>query len=1603
MAQETLFTPRARGGSAIVDGENDALPLRAELFSIGQLEHHARTLAGWHTLSTAKKPGPDLLLPRLAHNERMFARAYALITEAVGRGRRITPAAEWFIDNWPLLEEQIRTARLHLPRGYSRELPRLANSTSLPTTTTTTTKAKKTATTPRVYQLAFELVSHSHGRIDEDALHAFIAAYQAVTPLRLGELWAIPIMLRLALLEELRRVVANVTAGRRERERARFWIKKMIEVPADRREDVVLVLAELVRESPKLTDAFVSELATRLQAQGSTLSIASSWLEQRLAEQGRNVAQVFQLASQSQAKDQVSIGNSIGGLRFLSATDWQAFVEAHSVVDIALRTDPTGVYPTMDFATRDRYRHAVEAFARRSLHQRHSELDVANVALAMAEKARVDRRPVEEGHVGYWLIDAGQRALADAINLDVDLRERARRFTDRHAFTIYTAGICMLTVMMSALVMAGGHGFDHGVVVAISIALLLITALSQLATAAVQWRVTSKMTPRLLARLDFRTGIPAQHATLVAVPCMLSDVEEVDSLVEALQLRWLANRDAHLQFALLTDFKDAVTEVTADDAVLLARARDGIARLNAQQVGNGDIAVFLLLHRPRRFNAAEGMWMGHERKRGKLEDLNLTLRGATDRFEVAVGDVATLRGVRYVIALDSDTQLPRDAGRRLVETMAHPLNKPVYDESLGRVVRGYSILQPRVGVSMASAARTRFAQLFAGEPGIDPYTRAVSDVYQDLFSEGSFIGKGIYDVDMLQKALAGRFPDNRVLSHDLLEGAYARCGLLSDVMLIEEQPGAHRVDLSRRSRWVRGDWQIASWLLPRVPTGTAKTSRHALSPLSRWKIADNLRRSVVAPSLLVLLALGVIGGGDSALVAAVAVLAVVFIPGLFSSLTALVRRPEQMSFARYLPDVARELLLQLLRDVLALSWLPVDAALSLGAIVRATVRLLITHRQMLQWRTAADATRSGRQDFFGAFTLLWASPVAAIIGFLLVSSLQPVLLPLASPLFVLWSIAPAWSWWLGLPLTRTTAELDDNEVLFLRQLARRTWRFFEVFCTDVDHHLVPDNFQEDPPQGIAHRTSPTNIGLSLTANLAAFDFGYVGVDVVVDNTTKTLATLDRLPRHRGHFYNWYDTRTLEPLLPLYVSTVDSGNLAGHLITLAAGLDALVDEPLLRPKLIDGLTDTLGLYAEASVDDDNNAALQAVRALLTAETRTLSTTVTLLTTLVVLVSQLPHSDDGDDAMWAAALLAQTNDALVELHHSAPWTTLEHALTPELRAIVDAPFSRRALATGALLAIVSDDGRQVPSIVRDAVVLGVARSDQQIQALRALAVRARDFAVMDFEFLYDKSRRLLSIGKNIVDGRLDQSFYDLLASEARLASYIAIAQGQLNQDHWFSLGRSLTTSSGIPALLSWSGSMFEYLMPLLIMPSWPRTLLDETYRGVVKRQIEYGADNNLPWGVSESGYNKTDAQQNFQYRAFGVPGLGYKRGLAEDLVVAPYASVMALMVDPIAACANLRRLQSEGRLTNFGFYEAIDYTAARMPPGKVSVVVRSFMAHHQGMSMLSLAYLLLDQPMQRRFLADPAMHATELLLQERVPKTVPIDPHPAEVSSRPAATA
>lgn len=1591
----------------------DEVPSRLALLSADQRAEHSKALAATHQL----KPGRsrNRLLAQLAEDEGVLFAVHALLVEDIEAERQITPAGEWLLDNFYVIEEQIRTARRHLPKEYSQELPHLLNTAS--------------AGFPRVYDISLAAISYGDGRMEPQSLRDVVIAYQSVTSLNLGELWAIPIMLRLTLINKIQNIASVIAVNRKERINANSWADQMIAVAVQDPKNLILLVADMARSTPALTSAFVAELIRRLRGLGPALALPITWIEQRLSENEITIEQLVRTENQLQAANQVSMSNCIGSLRTLDATNWREFVEATSHVEHTLAHDPAHAYAAMDFVTRDRYRHVVEKLAKASAY---AENDVAGKALDLARaatestnqsapghtspSAAVHATPRDRGtHVGYYLIDKGLPQLEQALAISLPLLARLARVCRRCPLTLYAGSIALLTGLFTAAFVVQACRDSASMWVLSIIGLLALAGSSHLAFALVNWMSSLIVTPHLLPRLDFSKGIPSALRTLVVIPAMLTDKAAIRTLITDLEVRFLANRDPHLSFALVTDFLDADQQTLPDDAALVAFARKKIEALNRNYAAShGD--YFFLFHRPRLWNAQEQVWMGYERKRGKLADINRYVQGeAHDAFLCVVGDTSVLSTVKYVIALDADTQLPRDSARQFIGTMAHPLNTPVYDATQQRVVSGYGILQPRVVPSLAGSSRSHYAQLCTSDIGIDPYTRATSDVYQDVFGEGSFIGKGIYDLAVFETALHGRFPDNTILSHDLLEGCYARSGLISDVHLYEDAPTRYGMDVSRRHRWIRGDWQIARWVLPSIPGPDGTSCANPISALSRWKIFDNLRRSLTAAALLGLLLFGW-GVSSTPVLWSLAVIGLVMLPPLFCSAVSMLQKSADMTFWQHLSTSVRMAPKQWSHAAFSLVCLPYEALFSLDAIGRTLWRMCVSHRRMLEWSPFANAQGHTPIHLYSALRRMWVVPSMALFGMGLlafnpVSGLDSLAV---SPLLVLWLVSPCIIWWVSKPLPLPHDTLTEAQHAFLRKLARKTWNFFETFVGPDDNWLPPDNYQEQPVARTAHRTSPTNMGFALLANLSACDFGTITTGTLLARTQNTLTAMHALERYNGHFYNWYDTQSLQPLSPLYVSSVDSGNLVGHLLTLRAGLAEIPRKAVISPRIFTSLEDTLSVACDAIPAEHKKAwdtsvpleqLQEMVHVLVVSPPATLTAAHAALqhVSLSARETALSFTAEAADSMaqaheWLRAFVRQCDAVLDEYSLFFPWIGLAPAhldlrAFPELDVMMSVHevasvdtlnLQQRTMGQGA-----PDAGHRAPTadstaMLREYLATASAHARQRLDTVQDLQRQCGLFSQVEYGFLYDAERQLLTIGYNVNENRVDAGYYDLLASEARLASFVAIAQGMLPQESWFALGRLLTSSGGEPILLSWSGSMFEYLMPLLVMPNFQHTLLGETCKAAVSRQIAYGQSRTVPWGVSECGYNAFDAALNYQYRAFGVPGLGLKRGLAADLVIAPYASALALLVAPGEACANLERLAAAGIERPYGMYEAIDYTPSRLPRGQSYGVVKSFMAHHQGMSLLALAHLLLDAPMQKRFAADPQCQATMLLLQERVPE-------------------
>ena len=1387
-------------------------PLRDELLSIERLEERARALAARFTLDPNPRRIARNLLPRFDDNAHFLRAAYLTLADDVHQGAFIAPAAEWLLDNFHLVAAQILDVKQNLPRGYYRELPKLA--------------LRELAGNARIYAIAVELIRHSDSRLDARQLARFMNSYQVVAPLTIGELWAWPSMLKLALIENLRRLVEETLDARRARRAADAYVAHMDAAGASS-----LPTPPLPSEP---STAFVVQLLARVREYGAALTPVRTALDSHMAGQERSAEDAIRGEHQLQASAQVSVANLVTSLRLCSTIDWSQYFESVSLVERALQRDPAGVYGNMDFLSRDSYRQAIEHLAEPS---GEAQVRVALRAVESARQAAESGQTTDRAaHVGHHLVGAGRAGL----EIDVAYRPRAglrlRRLLLGHATLVYLGSIVVVTALVVSAGVAYVRAENASLFAQIVTALFLILPASEVANAFIQHFIHRVVPPRRLPRLELLAGVPEDARTMVVVPTLLVSVAGANELCAHLEVLALANLDPRIHFAILGDFADAPARDMPDDEPILAAARAGIAALNAR-LGDEPAGRFFLFNRRRQWNPSESVWMGWERKRGKLEEWNRLLRGATDTtYTVQVGDLAVLPSVRFCLTLDTDTSLPRDTARKLIGILLHPLNRPHFDPASGRVDEGYGILQPRVSVTMASAAGSLFARLYAGHTGVDPYTTAVSDTYQDLFGEGIFTGKGLYDVDAFMAALEGRVPENALLSHDLFEGVYARTGLVTDIEVVDDYPSSVLAHARRQHRWVRGDWQILWWLLPFVPT-RAGLARNRLPLISRWKILDNLRRSLLGPATVMLLLAAWAGlPGSPAIWTAAIVGALCFplTPLVFEAMGGPGAREPWRMFIR---TVASDATTALAQVALQLTFLAQEAYERTHAIALTLVRLTTTRRRLLEWQTAAAvaARSAGARRFLVEMA---ASPAIAAGAIVVLAVLRPAALPVAALVLLVWLGAPLVAYALSRPVLPSGRDLDDEDRRYLRLVAEKTWRYFATFMGAEDHALPPDNVQEFPERRVAHRTSPTNIGMGLLATMAAHDLGFIEAGEMAERIDATLTTMEGLERYEGHLLNWYDTVTLAPLPPLYVSTVDSGNLAGALMALAQGLDEL-------------------------------------------------------------------------------------------------------------------------------------------------------------GLNELARRATAFADgMSFKILYDAERQILSIGYRLADadgpGKLDKSYYDLLASEARLASFIGIAKGELPEKHWFHLGRLVVAVGGTPTLLSWSATMFEYLMPLLVMKRNPGTLLGETCAMAVRRQVEYAAARQVPWGISESAYNLIDRLDNYQYKAFGVPGLGLKRGLGDELVVAPYATALAALIHPAAAAKNLRRLAAEGLDGEFGFYEAIDYTRRTADDAAAGTVVKTFMAHHQGMTLVALANALAGDPMVRRFHADPRVQATELLLQERLPRHAPMNP-------------
>ena len=1485
--------------------------ISAEIFGRERFNQHAHSLAETQTV-TDSPVSVYSFIDRLDENSAAVRRNYEDVLGAVEAGKSVTPAAEWLIDNYHLVEQHVHQTRADLPPGFYRQLPKLAEG--------------HLAGHPRIFGVVWAYVAHTDSHFDPVSLTDFINAYQDVQPLSIGELWATAISLRLILIENMRRIADRIVLARRGRDAA----DKLADALSDVDETTTSFDAVLKKAGhPDVTPAFAVQFILRSREQAHLTAAALDWVKHKSAEAGFSFDNVVSVEHHRQGAANVTIRNIVTSLRLISDVNWETWFDTVSVVDRLMRTHAD--YSAMDFPSRTLYRTAIEEIARGSIGD---EQAVARRALA--------RDGVDPG---YHLIGAGRKQFERDLGFKPPFLRRWRDRLRSAGLRGYLAAIGVAAALM--LLAALWPLFNSGIALTL---LILVAALgvfpaSDLAVAIINFAMTKILNATALPGFALRDGVPSHLRTIVVIPMLLTSHDDVDDMVGRLEVHYLSNADGDLYFALLTDWTDAETEHRPSDEPLLQQAVAGIEQLNARHLTNR----FLLLHRGRKWNPAQVTWMGWERKRGKLHELNRLLRGENDTSFVKI--VSTVpHDVRYVITLDADTRLPRDAARRLIGKMAHPLNQPRFDAEKGRIVEGYGILQPRVTPSLPVGRQgSEFQRIYSATRGIDPYVFTVSDVYQDLFGEGSFAGKGIYDIDAFEAAIRHKIPENTMLSHDLFEGIFARAALVTDVEVVEEYPERYAVDASRQHRWTRGDWQLLPWMTSPVRSG--------LPALGLWKLVDNLRRSLTPPAVVVsLLIVWLFAPFTVSLWWTAFILASMFLPHLLPLLSSAVSREKSARLSDTLSSFFEDLGNSLTQCAANVVFLAHRAGLMADAIVRTLYRLSISHKYMLEWTTAAQASSGHRNGLHNSYSLMASSAIAGFLTLAIAAYRGGNHWMMLIPLALAWFAAPALAWHISKSqLTEDTQASTVEDYRNLRRVARRTWRFFATFVTAQENMLPPDNFQEAPLPVVAHRTSPTNIGLYLLAVASAREFGWIGLADCLAKIEATMATIKRLEKFNGHLYNWYDTRDLRPLDPKYISTVDSGNLAGHLIALSNICLQWILVPADQRESLVGIEDSLDVLKEDySLIPNDRRNLKPLR-------RQFENQVSVLRQSLRAAAEKPETIAIkliELALQAANLRATLVAMAAALN--TPQTAHLLDLAEDLRASIESHFSDTNVANAQLR-----------------------------QRLANVSTEARALAMeMEFGFLFEPQRQLLSIGYRVPEAMRDESCYDMLASEARLASFFAIAKGDLRTRHWFRLGRSVTAVRGGAVLMSWSGSMFEYLMPSLVMRAPANGLLEQTTRLIVQRQIDYGRQNRTPWGISESAFNARDIEFTYQYSNFGVPGLGLKRGLADNLVIAPYATGLAAMVAPHAAALNYDLLASEGARGDYGFYEALDYTSARVRKGETRSMVRAYFAHHQGMTIVAILNAVKNGEMRKHFHEEPIIRASELLLQERAPRIVPI---------------
>lgn len=1404
-----------------------------------QLEKYLEMLASDHVLKE-KSDRNTYPIPRMQENFAIITEVYNLLNEHIKLKIPIHPAGEWLLDNYYVIEETVKSIEKELTLKKYTNFLGIANGINYGFA--------------RIYVLATEIVSYTDSNITRDLLTELLKSYQEKKKLNMEEIWNIGIFLQIALIENIRNICERIYSA----ELQKYKVESIIERLVENKQKEELRFNKLgeyktkVKEYGEMKYPFIEYMSFRLKSYGKKAYPFLNILEEQVNKMGIEVSEVIKKEHFDIAVKKVSMGNSITSIKAIQRINFIDIFEEINQVDEILKQDPANVYDKMDYKTKIYYRNTIKELSKKT---KISEIYIAKKCLELAQG-----KDGKKAHIGYYLIDKGNTELLELLQ-----GKRVKRCSNNKKISIYI--ITKIIVSLVIAILFGLYIYRQTNTLWSFILTILLTyiPIETIFIQIVQYISNKLVKPKLVPKLDFQNGIPKESATFVVIPTIITKKEKIDEMMKKLEVYYIANKSENLYFALLGDVSASSKEEEDFDEEISNYGLEHAKKLN-EKYPSTEFPKFHFLYRKRIWNEKEECYLGWERKRGLLNQFNeYILKNSKDEFRVNTIDLDKIPKIKYVITLDADTELVLNTALELVGAMSHILNKPEIVD--GAVRNGYGIIQPRVGIGLVSASKSNFTKIYSSSPGTDSYTNAISDVYQDNFEEGIYTGKGIYDLEVFSEVLKNEIPDNTVLSHDLLEGSYLKCGLASDIMLMDGFPTSYMAYKTRTSRWTRGDWQILGWLFGKIKDKNGSKKKNPLNLVSKYKIINNLVKSTFEIfALLAIIFLLVLDYSKNISIWPVMTTIVVsiLIASIIELVNKIVYKKDGEVYQRTFYKTISGTKASIIRGVLELGLIPDKAYTSLKAIAKTLYRMYRSKKHLLEWTTAEEAEKNSKTDLISYNKSMWFNLVCGIglIVFTIIKLFFKNGSILLLGLGILWVITPSVMKIISKKQTEEMAidYLTKEEKEYLLDVGRKTWSYFKENITEKSNYLPPDNYQEDRKEQVVYRTSPTNIGLGLLAVTASYDMGYESLEDTLNLLSKMLDTISKMQKWNGHLYNWYDIKTLNPLTPKYVSTVDSGNFIGYLYTLKQFLEDIINNIKVNRHIKNNSVKSIKL--DQNVNEEK---------------------ISQITTMLDIIDNLITNTD-------------------------------------------------------------------------------------------------------FSHLYCKESRIFSIGFNVEEGALTKSYYDLLASEARQASLIAIAKKDVSLKHWYTLSRTLTTLNRYKGLISWSGTMFEYLMPNINIPKYPGSIISESSEFAIMSQQEYAKELNIPWGISEAAFNLRDLNNNYQYKAFGIPWLGLKRGLADEMVVSSYGTIMAINDAPVDTIENIKRLEKEGMYGKYGFYESIDYTLNRLRKGEKSAVVKTYMAHHQGLILLSLDNLFNKNILQTRFMNNPEIEAVEILLEERMPENV-----------------